>query len=587
MTIYTHGGDMAAYVVTVGDQNEAVFAPGSVVYVWQGRDGARITDLVDIDGQPITELVAGDGTVWPVGGLPIYRAPYPVVWLGAEGQPRVASVTLDVPDLIEQVRQIAEQAAESAAAAAASAAALAESSSVGGHEAAPDPHPGYLTPERGDERYLMRYPPPMAPQATPREVVTLTSVPAVTDGDQQQLRIIVGGLPELVSWRNERGYRRSRHVQGTLSDHLYVAVVRDTSVGRALMVDREDQSGQRTPIGGIDARGRVVTSDQRWVAIAAIDPDATGRYSASSTVGPAPLSVRWDADDVVRASGRIAATGVLPGDTLATVPAGYEPRALRCALLATSTGEVLPVEVQTTGRIVARAELDGPLEVVLDDVTWSRVEAPQPVGDWDIATAAWAEPGTTSPLTISHTSEAGHLYVLVLARSSAADPFDGVSDDGGNTWDMWAYAPTSGSVGRRIELWTCQPDSPFQAITIALSGSGTAYATLLDVTGHDPDDPIDDSEVAAVHRASSSSPTGPEVTPAVPGCAAIAAIACAPNTTAQITPPAGWQALQTHVGGPMIVYQVDPEVGTPLSASWQLASAAGSGHVLALIRPSQ
>src|SRR5690606_39365031 len=93
---------------------------------------------------------------WQLGAIRPFRAPYPILWIGVEGQPRVLSVTNDLPDLIEQAATVAEDARDAAQAAAASAAELAESSSITGHEAAADPHPGYLTPARGDERYVRR-----------------------------------------------------------------------------------------------------------------------------------------------------------------------------------------------------------------------------------------------------------------------------------------------------------------------------------------------------------------------------------------------------------------------------------------------
>src|SRR5690606_13941826 len=59
LTIYLHGGDLAAYVVTAApDGTEVHFAPGVRLWVWVGPMGdARITDLTDIDGQPIAEVV--------------------------------------------------------------------------------------------------------------------------------------------------------------------------------------------------------------------------------------------------------------------------------------------------------------------------------------------------------------------------------------------------------------------------------------------------------------------------------------------------------------------------------------------------
>src|SRR5690606_20237435 len=202
-----------------------------------------------------------------------------------------------------------------------------------------------------------------------------------------------------------------------------------------------------------------------WAPIT-VDPDGTGRYAASTALGPAPLGVRWETDDVVRAQGRIAAPQVAAGDTIAVTPAGYHPLSARMVLLPTDAGP-LPVELRPTGRTVALANMAGPVEISLDDLTWARAAAPQPGGDWTVETAGWATPSPSSPLTITHTSQPASLSLLIVAATSATADIADVTDDGGNTWVRLAYAPSSGVVGRRIEAWVCQPSAPFGAVWVA------------------------------------------------------------------------------------------------------------------------
>jgi len=295
VTIYLHGGDLAAYAVVAGpDGTEVHFAPGARLQVWTDQlGGERITDLTDIDGQPITEVVVSDGTDgWQLGAIRPFRAPYPRVWIGVEGQPRALSVTNDLPDLIEQAATVAEDAREAAQAAAASAAELAESSSVTGHEAASDPHPGYLTPARGDERYVRReLTTDPLPEGETLRRITLTSQPSATDGNLSEVWVIHQGQPRMVRWDNERGLYRAEQVSGALYDHLITLITAYNGTGRAVCVQQRGPDNVRRDVGGIDARGRVVTSDQTWVPIT-VDPDGTGRYSASTALGPAPLGAR-------------------------------------------------------------------------------------------------------------------------------------------------------------------------------------------------------------------------------------------------------------------------------------------------------
>src|SRR5690606_5980046 len=359
------------------------------------------------------------------------------------------------------------------------------------------------------------------PLDEPIVVIDLTSQPPVTAGNLREIWVTHQGVRQLARWDNERGLYRAEQQPGALYDHLVTLITAHNGTGRAVCVQQRGLDGIRRDVGGIDARGRVVTSDQAWTAITEVDPDGTGRYAASTALGPAPLGVRWETDDVVRAQGRIEATDVSAGDTIAVIPAGYHPQSARMVLLPTDAG-VLPVELRTTGRIVALASMTGPVEISLDDLTWARTEAPQPGGDWTVHTAGVATPSSSSPLTITHTSQPGALYVLIAAATSATAAITGVTDDGGNAWARLAYAPTSGAVGRRIEAWICQPSASFEMVQVAHDETATAYATLIEVTGHDTATPVD--QVAAEVRSASTSPPALQVTPSGTGRLVISAI---------------------------------------------------------------
>src|SRR5690606_2156648 len=525
--MFQHGGNLAAYVVKAGQDEEVKFAPGERVRVYVDRQGeTEVTEITDVNGDPIVELRVSDGTDgWQLGAIPIFYVPYDRVWLGVNGQPRVMSITNDVPMLADNAAQIARDAVDAAQAAAAQAAALAESSSIRGHESQADPHIQYLNHQRGDTRYRrLRF--TTTPLDAPIEIIEFTSNPGATAADIYQIFVTHEGVTRLVRWDNERGSYRAEQVPGALWDNLITLVGAHNGTGRAIMVQQRGTDGIRRNIGGIDARGRLVISEQEWVPITQVDPDNTGRYTASTALGPAPLAVRWDADDVVRAQGRIDATSITTGDTIATVPAGYHPLSARMVLLPTDAG-VLPVELRPTGRIVALADMTGPVEISLDDLTWARAEAPQPGGDWTVETAGWATPSSSSPLTITHTSQPGALYVLIAAAASATAAITDVTDDGGNAWVRQAYAPTSGSAGRRIELWLCQPAALFDEVVISHDGTAQVYATLIEITGHDATDPVD--AVAADIRTATTAPAPVTVTPSRAGTLTLAAIMANPN----------------------------------------------------------
>lgn len=193
---------------------------------------------------------------------------------------------------------------------------------------------------------------------------------------------------------------------------------------------------------------------------------------------------------------------------------------------------------------------------------------------WTINSVAQAAPGTVSPITVSYAGVAGRLYALALSRSSATDPFTTVTDNAGNTWVRRDWAPKTGTAGRRIEIWTCVPTAGFATITVAFTGTGIAYATLVEIRGQTGVV----NAVAADFRASSAAPAALNITPTVADTLAIAACQANPNTVAQMTPSAGWTSLATNPAGPALVYRINPPAGTPVGVTWTFASAAGSGH---------
>ncbi|WP_204019303.1 hypothetical protein, partial [Micromonospora andamanensis] len=535
MTVYWYGGgpaDWAMDLVTVdGTTLIPQMQPGATITCHSAQVGGdQYKDLALADGTPVEQITAAPGdTVYGPGTWPRFRGPVLSMWFSINDGPRVLVVSTDLPDVLQQALAAAQAAQAAASASAASAATLAGSSSVAGHLAAPDPHPQYANEQRGDARYVRAGDVGMvAPLQEPQQKLTFSETPAADDANMREIWVRHSDLiTRLVAWENERGYPRREQVPGALWDNLYVAVAAYNGTGRAYAVQVRGIDGIRRDAGGFDAAGRPITSDQAWTPITSVDPDSTGDYAASTDVGPAPLAARWESNDVVRLQGRITAADVTDGDALAELPAGYHPLSERLVVLPTTSGETVPCDLLPNGRIVARATLAGPVDLALDDITYARILAEQETGDWSIESVAIATPGTSSPLALAHTGVVGRLYLLVLARSSAADAFTGVTDNEGNTWEQVVYAPTSGSVGRRIEYWICQPTDAFATISPAFTGAGTAYASLYEITGHDAGDAVD--QAAADHRSASTSPAPVEITPSGTGRLAVAAVAWSPN----------------------------------------------------------
>ena len=592
MTQFWFGGGPADWAVTTatvsGTELVLRFKPGAVLECWWSQVGGdRITELADAAGNLVGSVTipdAGDELYGP-GSWPRFRGPVEGMWISVDGGPRYYVVTTDLPDLVRQARDVSVAAVAAAQAAASAAQEAASGSGLPAHLEADDPHPAYLDAARGDARYLVRRPEPMEPLTEPVQVYRFSSTPPVDAANLEEVWVFRDGVWRLVAWRNENGQWRAEQVPGGLWDAPFRAVVNHAGTGRAYAVQRRGPDNQRTDIGGIDHLGRPVTGDQVWVNILDVDPDDTGNYAASTAVGPAPLQVRWDTDDVVRMQGRVTCQDINSGDAILAVPAGFLPLSARLVALPTFTGEVVPCELLVSGELVARATVSGPLQLSLDDVTYARVVAEQDTGGWEISYAGSATPGGTSPLTITHTVTAGRLYVLALSHTTAAARFTDVTDTDDNEWDLdpGGWAPQSGGVGRQIAVYTCQPaESGEITISIAFTGTGTGYASLYEIDGHDQADPVDD--VAADFRSASLTPSALLITPSGPGRLILGFCQANTNTVAQMTPSPGWTMLGTHSGGPAAVYKIDAPVEAQ-GVAWEFGVSQGSGHALIAINP--
>jgi hypothetical protein len=99
------GGDISAWTFAVGAGNAAVLAPGLSITFWTARTGGtQITDLATAaDGSgPMTQVVSGDGSTYPVGDIPVFYGPDGVyaMWASASGGPRKFITSTDaVPDM--------------------------------------------------------------------------------------------------------------------------------------------------------------------------------------------------------------------------------------------------------------------------------------------------------------------------------------------------------------------------------------------------------------------------------------------------------------------------------------------------------
>lgn len=201
---------------------------------------------------------------------------------------------------------------------------------------------------------------------------------------------------------------------------------------------------------------------------------------------------------------------------------------------------------------------------------------------WAISSVAQASPSATSPRTINYAATTGRLYVLAISRATAADPFTTVTDNVGGTWTRGTYAPTSGSVGRRIELWYCVPTTAFATVTVAFTGSGQAQATLVEISGQHAT-PVD--VINSGFSSGTTTPASVTLTPSVSGTLVLAAIQANSNTDGQISINSGWTRLTTNAQGPSLAYRTDAVSGVAVGPTWTLTASVGSGQAIVALAP--
>lgn len=103
------GGSSADVAMSSGENNAAFFAPAQTLWAYDAKTGGnRVTDLRDVNNQPITEVVS-DAT----GAIPEFRGPVDVtdLWLASadgvapQNNPRVL---LAASDLFVDVEELSE-----------------------------------------------------------------------------------------------------------------------------------------------------------------------------------------------------------------------------------------------------------------------------------------------------------------------------------------------------------------------------------------------------------------------------------------------------------------------------------------------
>lgn len=184
-----------------------------------------------------------------------------------------------------------------------------------------------------------------------------------------------------------------------------------------------------------------------------------------------------------------------------------------------------------------------------------------------------------SPRTIAATGVVGRTYLAACGRYSATDDFLTMTDNGGNTWNRVTFAPTSGSVGRRVEAWVCTPTAPFTQITYTLSNTLFATVAVVELMGGTG---VVDAFASDVRSNTGSTTPAPVTgTPTKSNTMAIAWMQANPNNVSQVSVASPFTKLTGGADqGPVVAYAYNLPSGVAAGAQWTLSSATGTGHAI-------
>lgn len=190
--------------------------------------------------------------------------------------------------------------------------------------------------------------------------------------------------------------------------------------------------------------------------------------------------------------------------------------------------------------------------------------------------------GTATSLVLTGSTSGDLLLIVTKDGAGATEVVTAVTDSAGGTWTLRASAPSSGSVGRRVELWTCLGSGAITSVTVSATGSATMHGALIQLGGLDAS-PYDTA--AATFQGSSTAPTELTITPATANELILST--CQGNSNAQAShfSEAGWNRGTTGANGPAWAWRNDQPSGVATGCAWTLTTAQGTGQAIIAFKP--
>lgn len=186
--------------------------------------------------------------------------------------------------------------------------------------------------------------------------------------------------------------------------------------------------------------------------------------------------------------------------------------------------------------------------------------------------------GTGATLSLTGAASGDLLVIFTKDGVGSTQVATGITDDSGSgSWTLLSAAPTSGAVGRRIELWLKLDSAAVTTVAVAQTGSNTGHAVLIRLDGISDTSPT--GAYASTFQASTATPTELTIALSEANMLVISACQANANTQAQHVAESGWTKGTTGSTGPAWAWRNDLGAVTD-GCVWTLTSAQGNGTAI-------
>lgn len=180
----------------------------------------------------------------------------------------------------------------------------------------------------------------------------------------------------------------------------------------------------------------------------------------------------------------------------------------------------------------------------------------------------------TSPITLTASASGDLLLLFTKDGAGTTEVVTSVTDSISGTWTLVSAAPSSGSTGRRVEIWTKMNSAPITSVTVSFTGTATAHIALIKLEGVTHSGAT--GPAATTFQTATTTPTELKITLPQANMLTISVFQCNSNTQAQHVQESGWTKGTTSSTGPAWAWRNDLGAVND-GCAWTVTSSFQSG----------